>query len=162
MRILLVLLMTAASGFAQDHDRLFVLNKSGDTLSIVNAVSMSVERTVPTGGNPHEMAIAPNGMKAYIANVGDNTVSVLDLKTFAVTKQIRNPDFQYPHGIVFTPDSRRALVTNDRGGIPVRWAPTVPCTVLARRPDTRTTAGGRRSGYDGSSRRSGGMADALA
>ena len=114
MRIFLLLLMAAASGFAQNNDRLFVLNKSGDTLSIVNAVSMSVERTVPTGRNPHELAIAPNGMKAYIANVGDNTVSVLDLKTLAVTKQIRTADFQYPHGIIFTPDSRRALVTNER------------------------------------------------
>lgn len=113
MRLYLALLFAAAALQAQSPARLFVVNKSDDSVSIVNAASRSVEHTVKVGAQPHEMAVAPNGAKAYVANTSSNTLSVIDLKTHA-TKTVSHPEFSFPHGIAFTPDSRHALVTSER------------------------------------------------
>jgi YVTN family beta-propeller protein len=112
MRLLLAILFTACSAFAQTTPYLYVVNKNEDTISIVNTKSLTVEHTVKVGGGPHEVAIAPNGTKAYVANAAGNSVSVVDLKT-RMEKKITGSDFGYPHGIAFTPDSRRAIVTNE-------------------------------------------------
>ena len=97
----------------QSAPHLFVVNKNEDTVSIVDTGAMTVRHSVRVGMTPHELAIAPNGSKAYVANTGDNSVSVVDLKSHA-EKKITSPHFAFPHGIIFTPDSWRALVTSER------------------------------------------------
>ena len=114
MRLLLTLLLTAASAFGQSNHHVYVVNKSADSISILNAATLEVGHTVAVGGNPHELAIAPDGSKAYVANAGGNSISVVDLETYTETKKIASPDLSFPHGIVFTPDSRYALVTSER------------------------------------------------
>lgn len=109
-----LLLFAANSAFAQTSEHLFVVNKAGETISIVNARTLAVERSIPTGRNPHELAVAPDGSKIYVGNVAENSVSVIDLKTNSEKRKITNPDFNSPHGIAFTPDSRRAVVTSER------------------------------------------------
>jgi len=101
-------------GLAQNTERLYVVNKNGDTISIVNVRTLAVEHTIPTGRNPHELAVTPDGSKIYTGNVAENTVSVIDLKTNKESRKITTPDFNSPHGVAFTPDSRRAVVTSER------------------------------------------------
>ena len=116
MRHLLTWLLLAGSAFAQTPHHLFVVNKAADSLSVVNTASLTVEHTLAVGTNPHEVAIAPDGGKAYVVNAGGNSISVVDPGTYAETKTITTPDFSFPHGVVFTPDSRYALVTSERAG----------------------------------------------
>jgi YVTN family beta-propeller protein len=109
-----LLLFAVNSAFAQTGERLYVVNKNGDTISIVNVRTMAVEHTIPTGRNPHELAVSPDGAKLYTGNVAENTVSVIDLKTNKELRKITTPDFNSPHGVAFTSDSRRAVVTSER------------------------------------------------
>lgn len=51
---------------------------------------------------------------AYVANATDNTVSVIDTSTNAVTATI--PVGNFPTGVVFSPDGARAYVTNQSDG----------------------------------------------
>lgn len=99
---------------APGDDQILVLNKSGNSLMFVNPVSGQVETTVAVGNQPHELAVAPNGGKLYVSNVGENTVSVIDMKTRQHLRKISSPDFEFPHGIAFTPDSRTAIITSER------------------------------------------------
>jgi YVTN family beta-propeller protein len=91
-----------------------VLSKTLNTLSFVNTETMKTESAVPVGIQPHEMAITPDKTKAYVSNVGANTLSVIDLKNRKETKTISSADFLFPHGIVFTKDARRAFVTSEQ------------------------------------------------
>ena len=43
---------------------------------------------VPTGAQPHWIAVAPDGTTAYVTNEGDNDLAVVDLKTRTVTKKL--------------------------------------------------------------------------
>src|SRR5688572_647759 len=92
MRFFATLLLLSVSAFAQAQaaHHLFVVNKNGNTLSIVNAKTFAVERTVNVGNGPHEVAISPDGTKAYVANAAGNSVSVVDLKTYT-EKKINSP-----------------------------------------------------------------------
>ena len=114
MRLLLTVFLMTASGFAQSNHQLYVVNKSADSISILNASTLEVEQTIRVGRNPHELAVAPDGSKLYVANAGGNSVSVVDLETYTETNKIESPDFSYPHGIIFTPDARYALVTSEQ------------------------------------------------
>jgi YVTN family beta-propeller protein len=114
MKLLLVMVLSAVCAFAQSAPRLFVVNKAANSISIVNADSLKVEHTVPVGNNPHEVAVAPNAAKLYVPNAAGNSISVIDLKANKETKRIEHPDFSFPHGVAFTADSKRAVVTSER------------------------------------------------
>ncbi len=109
----LVLSVLAGTALAQGS-QIFVLNKQSNTMSIVDAGRLEVTATVSVGEQPHELAILPGGDKAYVSNVGENSISVVDLKEGTETGKITTPDFSFPHGIAFTPDSRIAVVTSER------------------------------------------------
>jgi len=114
MKTILTILLFAANTLAQSQSYVLVLNKQSNTLSFVNTATMKMESTVAVGVQPHEMAITPDRTKAYVSNVGANTLSVIDLKNRKATKTITSSDFQFPHGIVFTKDAKRALVTSEQ------------------------------------------------
>lgn len=70
----------------------------------------SVIATVNVGLNPFGNTVAPNGRFVWVANSGDDTVSVIDTHTLAVTATLPVGDF--PEDIAFTSDGRQAFVTN--------------------------------------------------
>jgi YVTN family beta-propeller protein len=114
MKLLPVLLFAVSAAFAQGNPHVFVVNKAADSVAIVNAGSLRVEHTIRVGRNPHEVAVSPDGLKLYVPNVAENSISVIDLRTNAETKKITHPDLNSPHGVAFTPDSRHALITSER------------------------------------------------
>src|SRR5262245_53462432 len=113
MRVLLALWLFASVSLAATPNVVLVLNKAGNSISFVNAASMKSEHTVAVGRTPHEMAVSPDGSKAYVANTGENTVSVVDLTMRKELKKITSDDFSTPHGVAFTPDGRYVFVTSE-------------------------------------------------
>ncbi|HET9943665.1 MAG TPA: YncE family protein [Terriglobia bacterium] len=114
MKLLLAMLFAGSVAQPQSAPRVFVVNKAADSVSVINAATLRVEHTIPVGRNPHELAVSPNGQKLYVPNVAENSISVIDLQSHSQTKKITHPDFNSPHGVDFTPDSRRAVVTSER------------------------------------------------
>jgi YVTN family beta-propeller protein len=48
---------------------------------VLDTGSGTITHTIPVGQVPSDVTITPDGTMAYVANTGDNTVSVLDLGT---------------------------------------------------------------------------------
>ena len=94
--------------------RLLVLNKGDDTLMVFDLPSMRPLATVPVGHEPHEVAAAPGGRKAWVSNFGDRSVSVVDLQTYRVVKTIKSPNLDGPHGLAATPDGRWLMLTSEK------------------------------------------------
>ena len=59
---------------AADSGTLLVLNKSDNTVSLINVATKTSVATIPTGAGPHEVAVSPNGKLAVIANYGTQQV----------------------------------------------------------------------------------------
>src|SRR5437870_5527292 len=113
MRVLLALWLFVSIAVAANPNVVLVQNKAGNSISFVNTASMKSEQTVAVGRTPHEMAVSPDGSKAYVANTGENTVSVVDLTTRKELKKLMSDDFSTPHVVAFTPDGRYVFVTSE-------------------------------------------------
>ena len=94
---------------------LIVLNKAEATASLIDLASGKVAATVPTGQGPHEVAVAPDGRTALVANYGDrsgpgSSLTVIDIARASVVRTLDLGRYQRPHGLEWI-DGRRAVVT---------------------------------------------------
>ena len=112
------------SAFAQGT--LIVLNKSDNTVSLIDLKSKKSVATVPTGVGPHEAAVSPDGKIAVIANYGaqgqpGNSLTVVDISKKEVVRTIDLGEYRRPHGInwlqgnriVVTAEVNKALLIVD-------------------------------------------------
>jgi YVTN family beta-propeller protein len=104
---------TSTAPVRGSEGRLLVLNKEDDTLMVFDEPTHKRLATVKVGDEPHEVAVTPDGRKAYVTNVHDRTVSVVDLKSYAVVATLRPEHADYPHGMAISPDGRRLLLTSE-------------------------------------------------
>jgi len=96
---------------------LVVLNKSDNTASLVAAASGEVFATLPTGEGPHEVAISPDGGRAFVANYGrqsaGRSLTVLDLAAKKVEATWTFENWSRPHGLALSADGDRLYVTSE-------------------------------------------------
>ena len=97
-------------------DTLVVLNKSEATASLIDLSTGTVRATLPTDFGPHEAATSPDGRFALVGNYGSrekpgSSLTLIDVPAAKVIKTIDLGEYQQPHGMLFLPDGRRALVT---------------------------------------------------
>ncbi|MGA5821110.1 Ig-like domain repeat protein [Kitasatospora sp. NPDC094028] len=90
-----------------------------------------LDPTVAVGGLPTGVAITPDGLHAYVANKGGNTVSLIETATNTVTTTI--PVGTAPFDVAITPDGLHAYVTNN-GGNTVSVIETATNTIAATIP----------------------------
>ena len=113
---LAALLFAVATPTFLQADTLVVLNKSEATASLIDLSSGAVRATLPTDFGPHEAATSPDGRLALVGNYGSrekpgSSLTVIDVPGAKVVKTIDLGEFRRPHGLLFLPDGRRALVT---------------------------------------------------
>lgn len=99
---------------------LIVLNKSGASASLIDALTGGHLADVPTGEFPHEVAVSPDGRTAVVSNYGGqqegNSLTVIDLSTGLVQRTIDLGEHSRPHGVQFLTDGRRLVVTTEGSG----------------------------------------------
>ena len=97
MGLLAVQTPPAASG------SLLVLAKSDQTLSVVDPSTFKVLGRVPSGPDPHEVAVSSDGRIAYIANYngGGNIITPVDLVQMKALTPIDLGPLRAPHGLTF-------------------------------------------------------------
>jgi YVTN family beta-propeller protein len=118
-RIVLALLIVSLPGYvtnaeAADSGTLLVLNKSDNTVSLIDLASKKAVATIPTGVGPHEVAVSPNGKTAVIANYGTgpqpgSTLTVIDVPGKTTLKTIDLGEYRRPHGIIWLKDREVAV-----------------------------------------------------
>lgn len=88
-----------------------------DTFAGISVGNLVETDTIPVGATPRDVALAPDGSRLYVVNVGDvssttnrGSVSVIDTasRTVANTIQI---GVGFPLDIAVTPDGNRAYLT---------------------------------------------------
>ena len=86
-------------------------------ISAADSSALRLERTVPlpnVSGRFDHFAIDPTGNRLFVAALGNNTVEVIDLATFARTGTLR--DQRKPCGVLYLADSRTLYVANGDDG----------------------------------------------
>lgn len=121
------------SAAGSDQGSLLVLNKSENTLAIIDPATLKVLARVPTGEAPHELTASADGRFAFVCNYGTaerpgNTISVIDI---ALRKEVKRVDLGAllrPHGVTesggriyFTIEGSRAVARYDPVAGHVDW-----------------------------------------
>jgi YVTN family beta-propeller protein len=105
--VLGVFLMAANFTAAQTPSpALLVLEKSDNSLAIVDPANLQIVARVPAGPDPHEIVASPDGKLAYISNYGGsdsalNTISVIDLAAKKPLAPISLGALRSAHGLAF-------------------------------------------------------------
>ena len=111
---LVLLLIGSYSSSTLAKGTLLVLNKSDNTVSLIDLNSKKSVATIPTGIGPHEAAVSPDGKTAVIANYGaqrqpGNSLTVIDISAKKVLRTIDLGEYRRPHGINWLQGDRVAV-----------------------------------------------------
>ncbi|WP_169791071.1 YncE family protein [Streptomyces katrae] len=97
-----------------DGRRLYVTDQLG-TVSVVDTATGKVTGgPIPVGWHPKDVAVSPDGRRAYVTGEGSDSLSVIDTSTNKVTDTIY---VHQPTRIALTPDGRHAWITQFWGGL---------------------------------------------
>ncbi|TNH28501.1 DUF1513 domain-containing protein [Micromonospora orduensis] len=76
-------------------------DKPGTALSVIDTATMTATGGIATGSGPHGVVVDPTGRRAWVTNVYDSTVSVIDLPTRATVATVKVG--KQPNGISYAP-----------------------------------------------------------
>jgi len=112
---------------------LLVLEKSANTLAIVDPATFKIVGRIPAGPDPHEIVVSSNGQLAYISNYGGldsdlNTISVVDIAARKPLPAISLGALHSPHGLsyagnklYFTAETNKAIGRYDLATHSIDW-----------------------------------------
>jgi YVTN family beta-propeller protein len=94
-----------------DPRRVIVTAEAQASVLIVDVVAGRIERAIATGQRvSHMVAVAPDGGRAFVANIGSGSLSVLDLRDGAAVTHI--PTGLGAEGVDVSPDGNEVWVSN--------------------------------------------------
>ena len=98
--------------------RLYVTN--GAQVVVIDLATNAVAGKIAAGPGVHGIALAPGGDRGFISNGGDDTVSIVDLKTFQTIKKVStkgaDPSVrQNPDAIMYEPKNKEVYAFNHSG-----------------------------------------------
>src|SRR4026209_681899 len=73
---------------SQDSTQAFVVNRSTNSMSIINLADNTVTKTITVGSGPTSIAINPVTNKAVVTNFGSDTVSIIDIASATVSATV--------------------------------------------------------------------------
>lgn len=95
-----------------NHDgKKLVISATGrDRFLVVDLVTGQVDHTIITGKAPEHFDTAPNGRLAFVGNMEDSTVSVIDVHEGREVQRVTG--FSQPHGFSVLPDGSKVYVSS--------------------------------------------------
>lgn len=103
--------------------RLFVANKRGNSLSMIDLASGREVKQVGTCANPHELAISSDGRHVALACYSGRTIAIYETADLDRLKDIELGEGARPHGIVWHANGAIVASAEGRGSIFVIGAP---------------------------------------
>lgn len=100
-------------------DRVYVANSGGNSVSIIDAASNTVDSVkVTVGRRPYGIAVNSQKSKVYVTNYDDNSVSVINTASNNATTLVIPGvyPFSKPHGVAVDPAGAYVYVTNEGNG----------------------------------------------
>lgn len=113
----LAMLFSAQRAFAAEHIKgsLAVVNKTDNTISIIDVASKKIVDTLATGQGPHELVVSQNQKWAVSTDfVGGDSLTVFDMVDRSIARTITLSELQGPHGIRFLNDNERVIFTSGK------------------------------------------------
>src|SRR6266508_2891485 len=83
---------------------------------VVEQLTVALDPRAPTGSDPNDLALAPDGRTLYVAMAGNNAVAVVRVSPTRMQVAGLIPVGWYPTAVAVSADGRRLYVANGKGG----------------------------------------------
>ena len=115
IRLLLILAIQTMTSSVRTEPFLYVTNAPDGTVSVIDAVTNTVVKTITGFHTPLFQAITPNNKFDYVTNILNSTVAVIDIPTNTILTTISSAQFNIPlgEGIASTWSGETVYVAND-------------------------------------------------
>jgi uncharacterized repeat protein (TIGR02543 family) len=125
----LVAVLLSAASLAMAAPFAYVSSFGQDRVTVVDGANGNIVGTIGVGAMPQGVAVSPDGTRAYVANFGDGTVSIIDttanpLPTQAPAISVCAAPACMPQGVAVNADGTRVYVANGDATIAVIDATT--------------------------------------
>jgi LPXTG-motif cell wall-anchored protein len=94
-----------------DGSRLYVVNETSNSVSVIRTSDNTVISTVTVGTRPWDLALSPDGTRLYVTNFLGDSVSAIDTSTLSVVYTVTG--VVSPEGIAVTPDGQFLFVASN-------------------------------------------------
>lgn len=146
------IVLSCCVGVVRAQKNVLVLNKSSNSLSILDPVTLKTIATIPTGESPHELIVSQDRQLAIVANYGNqqpgNSLSIIDLKQQKEIRRVNLGAILRPHSLAirnhqvyFTAEMSRLVGRYDLGADSIDWINGTGQSgshMLALHPDGKT------------------------
>lgn len=131
-----------------DKKILYISQWGGKKIELFNTVNRTITSTIPVSYNPNEIILSKNGNHLFVANAGDNSVSIIDTKAQKVVEILDAAIYpnslvgSVTNGLALSEDEKTIYIANadnnclavfdiktigkstSKGFVPVGWFPT--------------------------------------
>jgi PQQ-dependent catabolism-associated beta-propeller protein len=104
-------LVVVTSSEASAELRVFVTNERSDDVTVIQADTGTVLKTIAVGKRPRGVAASPDGKRVYVANSNSDSLSVLDAASLTVISSF--PVGRDPEGLTFNREGTLLYVVNE-------------------------------------------------
>ncbi len=91
---------------------IFVLNSLAADIAVVDPVSFSVVKRIPTGKEPHHLYLSPDERSLIVANALGDSLTFIDPRTAEVQRVVRG--VSDPYHLRFSPDMKWFVTASNR------------------------------------------------
>jgi YVTN family beta-propeller protein len=84
------------------------------SLGIMDLATGKLVKSIPVQAQSERFDITPDGKRAYVGNLGSQTISAVDLESGAVIATIPSPE-RLPFNVVVSPNGKKVFVGNTMG-----------------------------------------------
>ena len=98
--VVLVTIANVAAAQTPPAARLLVLLRNASALAFVDPASGKVLGRVPVGRDPHEVAVTPDGLMAFVASPSEG-ISVIDVPAMKELRRVSTGTLSAPHDVLF-------------------------------------------------------------
>ncbi|MBW8844453.1 MAG: YncE family protein [Burkholderiales bacterium] len=139
--VILGCLATFGAQAQQAHPPVFVLNSLDADISVVDPVSFTVVKRIPTGKEPHHLYLSPDEKSLIVANALGDSLTFVDPRTAEVQRVVRG--ISDPYHLRFSPDMKWFVTASNRLDYVVlyRWQGSTaaePLQLVKRIPAPKT------------------------
>jgi len=99
-----------------DDKTLYVACNHADQLEVIDAGTLDLIKTIPTGHGAYNVEPSPDGRWVIVTNKKDKSVSVIDAGTLEEVARIPTTK-PLPHSVAYSPDNHFAFVSQESKGV---------------------------------------------
>lgn len=96
LTVVATITMSPVFGMEQEQSKIYISQPPADNILILDTSSNAIIATITSGRGPHTIISNLDGLKMFVGNISDSSISVIDTNNYTVITTITLSHYSYP------------------------------------------------------------------